>query len=497
MSVDVQSPVAGLWDDPAERRFVRGDPAWMHSYVRRVFVVDLVATALAALIAKYLRFGLDEANLRLSGGDLPYALVAAVMVPLWVLLVGVAGGYDRRHLGAGSEEFRRILRAGVFVFVAVSIVVFATRLPIARGFVGGLIPSVIVLTFAGRWLCRQWLRRMRRQGRAMHRVIAVGDRSSVLELTIHLHSSRWAGYSVIGACTPNPHEPFQRAAGAGVPILGGPDDILRVLETTHADVVAITNTESFADGRLRRLAWELEGSGVDLIVAPAVTDLAGPRISIRPVSGLPLLHVEEPRLSGPARVFKECFDRILALVTIVVLAPFALIVAGAVLLTSGRPILFGQERIGRRGIPFRIYKFRTMVRDAEGALESLIERNEHDGLLFKIRDDPRITPVGRWLRRFSLDELPQLLNVVAGQMSLVGPRPPLRREVEKYGDDVKRRLLVKPGVTGLWQVSGRADIPWEEAVRLDLYYVDNWSPAMDLVILWKTARAVLTGQGAY
>jgi exopolysaccharide biosynthesis polyprenyl glycosylphosphotransferase len=283
-----------------------------------------------------------------------------------------------------------------------------------------------------------------------------------------------------------------------VPVLGVPGvGALEALATVQADVLAIAGDSALAPGSLRAMAWELEGTGIDLIVAPAVTDVAGPRIAIRPVAGVPLLHVEEPQLSGPARLFKECFDRSVAAVALVVLSPLFLAISVAIRSSSPGGILFRQERVGRHGSRFTIRKFRTMVDSAEEDLAQLLHLNEHDGLLFKLRDDPRRTRVGCWLRRFSLDELPQLWHVVTGQMSLVGPRPPLPSEVEHYGADVRRRLLVKPGLTGLWQVSGRADLAWDETVRLDLYYVDNWSPALDFLILWKTINAVLRGRGAY
>jgi exopolysaccharide biosynthesis polyprenyl glycosylphosphotransferase len=225
---------------------------------------------------------------------------------------------------------------------------------------------------------------------------------------------------------------------------------------------------------------EIEGTGVDLVVAPQLTDIAGPRIHIRPVSGLPLLYVEEPELTGARRIVKGLFDRALALVLVVVFAPLLAGISLLIRSTSEGPAFFRQIRVGRNGEEFTVFKFRTMRIDAEQLLADLQQHNENaDGLLFKMRDDPRITRHGRWLRKYSLDELPQLFNVLRGEMSLVGPRPPLPSEVAKYGDDVRRRLLVKPGITGLWQISGRSDLDWDETVRLDVYYVENCSIAFD------------------
>jgi exopolysaccharide biosynthesis polyprenyl glycosylphosphotransferase len=249
--------------------------------------------------------------------------------------------------------------------------------------------------------------------------------------------------------------------------------------------------------RLRELAWELEKTGTDLYVAAALLDVAGPRTTIRPVAGLPLLHVDHPELAGGKQVFKGVFDKAIAASALILLAPLFAATALMIWLADRGPVFFRQTRVGKNGRTFTLYKFRTMVVDAEQWKPLLAERNEADDVLFKIRRDPRITRPGGWLRRWSIDELPQLLNVLLGNMSLVGPRPALPQETASYGDLMRRRLAVTPGLTGLWQVSGRSDLPWEEAVRLDLRYVENWSFALDLQILWKTGSAVIRGAGAY
>jgi exopolysaccharide biosynthesis polyprenyl glycosylphosphotransferase len=249
--------------------------------------------------------------------------------------------------------------------------------------------------------------------------------------------------------------------------------------------------------RLRELAWELEKTGTDLCVAPALLDVAGPRTTIRPVAGLPLLHMDHPEFTGTKQVIKDAFDKLVGLSALALTAPVFLFVTLIIRLDDGGPAFFRQTRVGRDGRDFTVYKFRTMVMDAEKLKTELAASNDHDGVLFKMRKDPRITKVGSWLRRWSLDELPQLLNVVRGDMSLVGPRPALPDEAARYGDYVRRRLVVKPGLTGLWQVNGRSDLSWEESVRLDLRYVENWSLVLDLQILWKTLSAVWRGSGAY
>jgi exopolysaccharide biosynthesis polyprenyl glycosylphosphotransferase len=248
---------------------------------------------------------------------------------------------------------------------------------------------------------------------------------------------------------------------------------------------------------LRRLAWELERDDIDLIVSASLVDTAGDRITVRPVDGLPMMHIEHPRLLGGRRLIKSLFDLSVAASLLVLLAPLFLVIALVIKLDTGGPVLFRQVRVGRGGEMFRMYKFRTMHADAEQRWHKLRERNDYPGVLFKIREDPRITRSGRLLRRHSLDELPQLINVLHGEMSLVGPRPPLLSEVEQYPLDMRRRLMVKPGMTGLWQVSGRSDLSWEDAIRLDLQYVENWSLTVDLVILARTAVVVTRGAGAY
>jgi len=297
---------------------------------------------------------------------------------------------------------------------------------------------------------------------------------------------------------PDAGEPTVRVPGGDVPVVGTLTLVTDAIRRLRADAVAVTASPAVSAQTLRRLAWELEGSGVDLLVSPVLTDVAGPRISIRPVAGLPLLHINEPEFTGGRRLLKGVLDRTLAGVGLLLLLPVLLLIGLLVRADSPGPAIFRQHRVGQGGRGFTCYKFRSMRVTAEADRALLLDLNERsEGLLFKIRDDPRITRVGRWLRKYSMDELPQLWNVFKGDMSAVGPRPPLRSEAEKYGFDVRRRLLVKPGLTGLWQISGRADLPWDEAVRLDLFYVENWSPALDLLVLWKTAFAVLRGHGAY
>jgi exopolysaccharide biosynthesis polyprenyl glycosylphosphotransferase len=283
----------------------------------------------------------------------------------------------------------------------------------------------------------------------------------------------------------------------GIPVLGDPDQILEAVDELRAHVVAVVSHPDLSGETLRRLSWALEERGVELVVSPGIVEVAGPRLSIRPVAGLSLLHLERPAIVGARRLVKAIFDRTVASLLILFSSPLLLLVAAAVRVTSPGPVLFRQTRVGVDGREFEILKFRSMVVDAEARRQELQAMSDGNRVLFKMRSDPRLTRIGGFLRRFSLDELPQLFNVLSGEMSLVGPRPPLPEEVAGYDGDATRRLKVRPGLTGLWQVSGRSDLSWEESLRLDLRYVDNWSMSWDLAILWRTARAVLKGSGAY
>jgi len=464
----------------------RGTAQWQRTLVRSLVGLDFVAAALAGLLAMVVQFG--------AGGSDVYLLVTLTSPFVWVLSCASVRAYERRFLGTGSEEFSRVFDAGVRLLALTAVVSLALRLEPARLYVLVALPSTVVLTLLLRYAARQRLHRLRVAGRCLHKVIVVGRERSCAELIRQLSREAQAGFSVVGACIDRTQGPEVE----GVPVVGTSSSIVAALRDTGADTVAVGAWSDLSQAQLRQLSWQLEGSGIDLVVAPSLTDVAGPRIHIRPVSGLPLLHVEEPEFSGMRRFVKNLVDRTAALLGLLAALPLVLALALAVRLTSRGPAFFRQERVGTDGERFTMFKLRSMYTDAEQRLVELQEANENsDGLLFKIRDDPRITPVGRWLRRFSLDELPQLFNVVKGDMSLVGPRPPLQSEVRQYQNDVRRRLLVKPGLTGLWQISGRSELSWDESVRLDLHYVENWSLALDAHILWRTAFAVLGRRGAY
>src|SRR5215207_9067622 len=482
-----QSAATRGWFLASQRQERRRQQRWMRRYIAGLVLIDAAAASVAGVMAYLIRFAEG------AGG---YIAFTVAMPVLWVAVAGLLDCYEPRVLGQGSEEFQRVLRALVASTAVLGFVSYALKLEVARGYVILAMPLATGLCLLGRYAARKWLHFRRRRGDYLHRVIAVGEEHAVVDLVTQLRHDQYCGMQVVGACLSGGSG--ARLVGLGVPLLGGVDDVAEVVQCSGADTVAVTSGVGVDPVRLRRLSWELEGSDTDLVVAPGLIEVAGPRLHIRPVSGLPLLHVEEPQFSGARRMLKGVFDRSAAAAALVLALPLLLVIAAGVKLTSPGPVIFRQTRTGWRGREFTLYKFRSMYADAEARRVELLDRNERgEGLLFKVRQDPRVTPVGRWLRRFSLDELPQLVNILFGHMSLVGPRPPLPDEVALYEDDVRRRLLVKPGLTGLWQVSGRSDLTWEESVRLDLRYVENWSFALDLMILWKTGSAISRGRGAY
>ena len=429
-------------------------------------------------------------------GHLPVSYLAfTVALPgLWCASVALGGGYEARFIGAGSDEFRRVLNAALSLTASVAVVSYAFKVDFARGYVAIALPCAAVFDLAARYALRKRLHRLRSMGSCMQRVVAVGHAPAVADLVATLRRDQHNGLQVVGACLAGR---TMLSELAGVPVCGGLDRVSAAVAEFGADTVAVLACPEMNGIRLRELAWALEESGTDLCVAPALLDVAGPRTTIRPVAGLPLLQVDHPELGGGKQAVKSVFDRLAAAFALMLLAPLFVVIAVAIRLDDHGPVFFRQTRVGRNGQTFKIFKFRTMVVDAEQRKLQLEAVNEGAGVLFKMRKDPRVTKVGAGLRRWSLDELPQLFNVLIGDMSLVGPRPALPREVARYGDHMRRRLVVRPGLTGLWQVSGRSGLSWDEAFRLDLRYVDNWSIMLDLQILWKTGSAVIHGSGAY
>ena len=468
-------------------RLWRGAAAWAGRYSRALTVFEVGAAAVAAWTVLGSHPDASPAT------SLFWATVGLVVV--WPALLHATGAHAERVFGTGSDEYRAVGRAGFVLLAVAGFVSYAAGLDLSRALVVGAVPALTLSTLLGRFAARCALRGLRAQGRCTKRVVVVGRGTAALELVDRLRRERFAGLEVVAACvTPDDRDRVARVAG--VPV-AGLEDVLTLAGRLGADTIAVTSASETASQYLRSLSWQLEGTGIELLVAPGLIEVAGPRLHIRPFEGLPLLSVEQPCFEGWQRVVKGGLDRAAAGLAVLFLAPVLLAIALAVKVTSPGPVLYRQERVGVNGQAFTMLKFRSMVVDADRQVDALKAQNISDGLLFKMRVDPRVTPVGRVLRRLSLDELPQLFNILGGSMSLVGPRPPLPGEVARYDTSVSRRLLVKPGLTGLWQISGRSDLPWEESVRLDLRYVENWSLAMDLLILAKTVRAVLSRSGAY
>jgi exopolysaccharide biosynthesis polyprenyl glycosylphosphotransferase len=463
---------------------------WTKAYLRQALFADIATGFVTSTLALGVRF---QGHITRE-----YAVLSLALPVMWVAALRLAGAYDPRFIGTGSDEFRKVINAGVSLTAFLAILSYAVNTELSRFYLLVTMPGVTVLCLVIRYAKRKRLHRQRAAGLCMSTVVAVGHEPAVADLINELRRDSYHGLSVVATCLAGPADPASDVDKvAGVPVFGNVHQVTDAVRRSGADAVAVLSCPEIDAIMLRQLAWELEKTGTDLVVAPALLDVAGPRTTVRPTAGLTLLHVDHPQLSGPRQVLKGLFDRFMAGMALLMLSPLFLMLAVAIKLNDKGPALFSQTRVGKDGATFRIYKFRTMVVDAEARLAELMPANDSDGVLFKLRRDPRITAIGAKLRKYSVDELPQLINVVKGEMSLVGPRPALPVEAAQYADHVRRRLVVKPGLTGMWQVNGRSDLSWEESVRLDLRYVENWSFALDLQILWKTVSVILRGSGAY
>lgn len=463
-------------------------------------LVDAVAVLWAMSGALILRFGTARGEELISTDGEPYIAVTILLSGVWWAMLGFWGSRDTTILGYGTEEYKRLLSASFWLFGLVATVSYVFRLDTARGYIALALPAGVLSLLVARLLVRSFLRSQRTAGRSSSTVLLVGGITGVEHLARALRSQPMAGYLPVAAYLPGASATTRTDPSLALPVLGydpSAQSLLSVIRDTRPDTVALSSGVPLPPRVIRELGWGLAEMQVKMIMAPALTDVAGPRIHTQPVAGLPLIHVSTPNLGIGQRLVKRVFDLLGALALLAALSPVFLLVAASVRLDSPGPILFAQDRVGAGGRHFRMYKFRSMVVDAEARLEALKSQDEGNGVLFKLKADPRVTRTGSFLRRYSLDELPQLLNVLNGTMSLVGPRPPLPAEVENYQSHVHRRLMVRPGLTGLWQVSGRSLLSWDDTVRLDLYYVENWSVAGDVAILLKTFRAVLARHGAY
>ncbi len=481
---------------PESRRFA----AWSRRYLIFIAALDALVGGIAAAVPASI-------SDTLSGQNAVPLLLCLVGLIVWPAAIALCRGYRRNKIGIGFDEPGAVMRAGMFIVVAVALPTGFIAVPTGAldptgaltlyallKLVATATPFAVLLSLMVRFFARKVLHHLQDQGRNLRHVLVVGSSGAALQLSERILREPGAGMKVIGVCLP-PSELPKRVVD-GIPVLG---DLRRVPEIVRAmgcDAVAVTSDDATRYNYLRELAWSLEGAGVELLVDPGLVEVAGPRMHIRPLMGFPLLHVEEPHFTGWRRVVKRASDIVLTSIGLVLISPLMLCIAAVVKLEDGGPVIFRQSRVGRDGKPFTMLKFRSMVVDAEDRKLELMSHNEGKGGLFKLSRDPRVTPFGQFLRKFSLDELPQLFNVLAGSMSLVGPRPHLASELAQMPSAANRRSLVTPGVTGLWQVSGRSDLEGDDAIRLDLRYVENWSLALDLLILCKTLSAVLSRRGA-
>jgi exopolysaccharide biosynthesis polyprenyl glycosylphosphotransferase len=459
-----------------------------------ILAVDVLAVALAGMLATIGRERLTFFT-PASGIDERLGFVGPLAIVAWVAIIALAGGYRRSALGAGADEFKRVTNASLITAGVLGVGCYMAKYDFSRGFF--LLAFLIgpVLLVVGRVAVRKVLHNARRRGHLRMRVLVAGSPRRVDEVTQVLRREPWLGYSVIGAVVPAGTEVEETATG--IPILGFKEDVVRVGLHNRADLIFFAGGGETSAERMREHMWELEQHKIDVVVAPSLSDISQDRLTMRPIGGLPLIHVDHPTWASAGKLGKRLFDIVGSSVLILAFAPLFLFAAAQILIHDRGPLLFKQQRIGRNGEVFRCLKFRTMVVNAEALVSQLQAETGQDALLFKMKDDPRITKPGKWLRRFSVDELPQLFNVLRGDMSLVGPRPQVQKEVDLYEGGMVRRLLVRPGMTGLWQVSGRNDLTPEEAMRLDVYYVDNWSMLQDISILFRTFSAVVGSHGAY
>ena len=459
-------------------------------------VVDLLVVTGVTFAAAYGRMRLPFFT-EVGDVDNLVALVGVWIVLGWVAAIALTGGYGAHVMGAGTTEYKLVVRATIAAAGATGVVCYLMKFQFSRGFFFLLIIFGVPALLIGRLLLRRVMHALRRRGHLVNRVVVAGSLAQVDEIARVLNRERWLGYQVIGAVVPAAESAEQTPGG--VVVLGTTARTAAVVADTGCDIVLFAGGAVASAQQMRRAAWELADSPVQIMLVPGLTDVANDRVRVRPAAGLQLMELEGPRAQAATRISKRLFDFLGASLLLVLTSPLFIGTAIAIRLHDGGPVFFRQQRVGRNGDLFDCYKFRSMVVDADALVDTVAAQNIHEEghVLFKAEHDPRVTRPGRIIRRFSLDELPQFLNVLRGEMSLVGPRPPLPGEVERYTDDVRRRLAVRPGMTGLWQVSGRSDLSWEDSVRLDLYYVDNWSIVQDLAILARTMVAVVSSRGAY
>ncbi len=459
---------------------------WAGRVQARLLISDLIISFLACIASQAITLpavSLDVAGPR-SAPQPPYWLVSLGIAVGWTLLLGLNGSRDRRILGSGAEEYRRVVAAVVWMLGGLGLLAYGFQYQVARSYVLLALPLALIALISSRWAWRAQLMRARSAGKAASRILTVEGPNDAGRLAEHVFGAPSGGLKVVGQLTVTDRVTL-------------PQDVARLASKLEIDAVAVSASAHLEPAELSQLMWALEEVGADLILAPSVHGIAGPRVHTRPVEGLPLLYIDGPRYTGAMRTVKDLFDKACSAVALLLLSPIFAVIALGVKTTSRGPVFYRQTRVGLNGDAFTIWKFRSMAHGADAELLKLVREDGSFPPLIKPMNDMRVTRLGYFLRKWSLDELPQLFNVLTGTMSLVGPRPQRPQEVMSYTAAHARRLKTKPGMTGLWQVSGRNDLEWDDAVMMDLYYVENWSLSLDMVLIWRTIFAVLRGRGAY
>ncbi|TFD79417.1 sugar transferase [Cryobacterium fucosi] len=488
----VETPVRGVFADSQTSGLV-----WAKRYRSKLRISDISIIVIAVGIVFVARFGTEAAVVAAGPLRIDYWVVAVTVVSIWIVTLGAFHTRDSRVIGVGAAEYRQVVNASGLAFGLLATAFLVFQIDIARSFFIFALPLGMVGLTVERWLWRKWLLHQRHFGHYLSRVIVVGSRDDVEYVVRQIAEKSGAAYHVEGVALEDGDTTGILSRGNRIPVVADSVHVADAAASMGVDAVIVAGHPRGGSTFIRNLGWDLEGTSAELVLSSRLTDVAGPRIHFRPVEGLPLIHVEIPHFEGTRHVLKRTLDVVAAGFGLILIAPLLAVIAILVKTDTPGPALFRQERCGRNQQTFQMLKFRSMVQTAETDLAGLLDKNEGSGVLFKIRNDPRVTRVGRVLRKYSLDELPQLWNVLVGEMSLVGPRPPLPIEVDGYERHVHRRLYIKPGLTGMWQVNGRSDLDWDESVRLDLYYVENWSLAGDLMILWRTLRVLTHPSGAY
>lgn len=479
----------------------------MQIYGRQLFFWDFVVVTLTFIVISLVFFSQTDsimAEAEATGALRIYLNPIALglaMWATWILALIVSKSWDDKKAGTGIEEYMMMARTGLAVLLTVAFAALLFKTDVSRAFVITVILVTVALLIAHRWTGRQWLLAQRRKGRFMQTAVLVGPPEMVFELATRLLNDKTSGYLPVVAILFNEKRSAAKDLkfeAIGMRVVSYESISPEAGNMFDADSIMVLGSEDIDAARLKRIAWAVEKTRMELVVAPALVDFAGERITARNVASVPFMHIETPSFTGARYLVKQLMDYLLATIAMIITLPIFIVTAVAVFAHDRGPVFFFQERVGKNGRSFTMVKFRSMSVGADKHHETM-KANANmspNSKMYKNPADPRMTPVGKFIRRWSIDELPQLFNVLAGHMSLVGPRPPLPSEVAEYEREAHRRLLVKPGITGLWQVSGRALLNWDETVALDLYYVENWSPVGDFLLLVKTLRAVIGRAGA-